>query len=85
MADDSADRAVVHRVVCVRVEERRLQNACRKHDLVHVGVVIRIHRGRCHAPVSPVDRFADLLHVPVSFEFLSANRIQDEWAAVDLQ
>ena len=58
--DHRADRAVVHRVVGVEVEERRLQDRGREDDLVHPRVVVRVHRLRRHQPLGPVDRLAEL-------------------------
>ena len=67
VADDRADAAVVDRVVRLRIEERRLQNAGREHDLVHVRIVVGVHGRRRHAPFGAIDRFADLLQLAVRF------------------
>jgi hypothetical protein len=69
MADDRPDSAVVHRVICVRVEEWRPQNAGRKDDLVHGRVVISIHSRRGHSPIGAIDRLADFLQVPIGCKF----------------
>ena len=65
VADHGADRAVVHRVVGVRVEERRLQDAGREDDLVVRGVVVGVHRRRRHAELRAVRRRADARDVRV--------------------
>ena len=85
MADHGANRAVVHPVVSIRVEERRLQNAGRKHNLVHVRVVIRVHGRRRHAPIGAIDRLADLLQIAVGFKLSGTHCVQHVRAAVDLQ
>ncbi len=59
VADHRADRTVVDRVVGRHVEERRLQDRGREHDLVHVAVVVRVDRLRRHAPLAAVDLGAD--------------------------
>jgi hypothetical protein len=46
VADHRADCAVVHRVVGLDVEERRLQDRGREHDLVHARVVVGVDRLR---------------------------------------
>ena len=85
MADDGANPAVIHCLVGVRIEERRLQNAGWKHDFVHVRVIISVHRWRRHPPVGAIDWFADLLNVTISLELFSSQRVQDVRAAVDLE
>ena len=61
--DHHADGAVVHRIVGIRVVERRLQNSRREADFVGRRVVVGVHRLRRHAPLVPVDRFAVLVEV----------------------
>ena len=56
----SADTAVVHCIVKLCVVERRLQNARRKIDVVHLRIVIRIHRWWCHLPLLLIHGLADL-------------------------
>jgi hypothetical protein len=60
VADDRADAAVVGGVVGLGVEERRLQDRGREHDLVHPRVVVGVDRLRGHQPLVVVDRFAEL-------------------------
>ncbi len=55
MADHAAGGAVVDRVVGGGVEDRRLQDAGREHDVLQVAAV-RVVDLRRHAPVAPVDR-----------------------------
>ena len=85
MSDNGADPAVVHRVVGIGVEERRLQNARGEHDLVHVWVVVRVHRRRRHPPVRAIHWLADLLQVAIGLEFSGAHRVQHVRAAINLQ
>ena len=60
MADDGTNGAVVHRVVGLQVEEGRLQDGSREHDLVGKGVVVGVHRLRRHAPLGFVHRLVGL-------------------------
>ena len=85
MADYGANPAVVHCVVGIGIEEGRLQNAGRKHNLVHVRVVVGVDRRRCHSPVGAIDRLADLVNVAIGFEFFGPQRVQHKWPAIDLQ
>ena len=85
VSDDGANPAVINCVVGIGVEERRLQNSSRENDLIHVRVVIRVHRRRCHAPFGAIDRFADLLKLAVDLEIFSADRVEDEWTPIDLK
>ena len=50
MADDRADRAIVHRRIGIRIEIGRLQDRGGEGDLVGERVVIGVHRLRRHAP-----------------------------------
>ena len=63
VADHGTDRAVVHGIIRVCIEERRLQNASRKNDFVTVRLIIRVHCRRRHAPVCGIDRLADLVQL----------------------
>ena len=60
VADHGADAAVVHRIVGVEVEERRLQDGGGEDDLVADGVVVGVDGLRRHAPLLGVDRLAGL-------------------------
>ena len=59
VADHRADRAVVHRRIRVDVEERRLQDRGREHDLVEARVVVGVDRLRGHEPFVAVGLLAD--------------------------
>ena len=59
VADDGTDASVVHSVVRIGVEERRLENAGGKLDLIQGCAVRGIHRRRHHAPLRPIDGFAE--------------------------
>ncbi len=72
MADDAADMAVVHREIGLLVVKRGLQNAGRKVNVVHAGVVIGVDGGRGHAPLEAVDRLADLVQLAVTFKRVGA-------------
>ena len=77
-------RAVVDRVVGVRVEERRLQDRRREHDLVELGVVVGVDRLRRHAPFVAIDRLAELGDVAVVFELVRAHHVADQVVGDDL-
>ena len=85
MADHGADRAIVDGVVGAHVEERRLQDRGREHDLVHRAAVIRVHGLRRHAPLGVVDRFAQFLDIAVVAEGRGAHRVAHQVVALDAQ
>ena len=68
MADDRANAAVVQRRIGIHVEEGRLQDGGREHDLVLERVVVRVDRLRGHAPLLAIHRLADLGHLVGIFE-----------------
>jgi hypothetical protein len=75
MADHRADRAVVQRIVGLRIEERRLQDGGREHDLVLQRVVVGVDRLRRHAPLGLVGGLADLGEVVAIVEFPSLHHV----------
>ena len=60
VADDRADRAEVHRVVGLGVEERRLKDRGGENDLVLGGVVVGVDRLGGHVPLVAVHRATQL-------------------------
>src|SRR5213075_130902 len=82
---DRTDAAVVEGVVRVRVKKRRLQDPGWKNDFVQLGIVIRVHRRRSHAPLAAIDRFVDLIQLAMNIEDRRANRVESVRATVDLQ
>ena len=60
VTDDRADRAEVHRVVGLCVEERRLKNRGGEDDLVLGRVVVGVDRLGGHVPLVAVHRAAEL-------------------------
>ena len=85
VADDAAHRAVVHRVVGLRVEERRLHDGGREHDLVLQRVVVRVDGLRRHAPFGLVDRLADLRELALRLERRAGAHVVEVVAARDGQ
>ena len=85
VADDGADAAIIHRVVRVRVEERWLQNSGRENNLVHLRIVVGVHRRRRHSPFGAIDRLADFVQLAFRFKILRSQLIQHEWPAIDHQ
>src|SRR6185503_10899444 len=63
MADDSSDRSIINRIVCVGVEKWRLQDARRKRDIVIERAVAGVDGRRRHTPLLPVNWFVDLVEV----------------------
>ncbi len=81
VADGGADLAIVHRVVGVGIEEGRLQDAGREHDLVERRIVIGVVGRRRHAPFGAVDRLIDALRMAVPFEFSGVLNRRDQIVA----
>ena len=83
VADHRADAAVIHGVVSVHVEERRLEDGRGKHDLVVRRVVVRVHRLRGHAPAGAVHRLAEAADGVLVLERARAHRVADEVIAAN--
>ena len=62
MTNHTTDGTVVHSIVGIRIEERRLQNSGREANLVGSGIVISIDGLRCHVPLRLVN---GLIHLTV--------------------
>ena len=60
VTDHHTDGAIVEGIVCLHVEEGRLQNAGGEADLVGRRVVIGIHRLRRHVPLVAIDGLVEL-------------------------
>ena len=54
VTNDHTDGTIIKGFVGLGIEEWILQNACREANLVGRGVVISVHRLRCHAPLISV-------------------------------
>ncbi len=85
VADDDADAAVVDRRIGVRIEERGLQDRCRKDDLVLRRVVVSVHRLRGHAPFGAVERPAELVQIALVFERLRPVGIAERITGADFK
>ena len=85
VTDYCSDPAVIHCVIRVGVEEWRLQNAGRENNLVHLRIVVRVHRRRRHSPFRAIDRFADLVQLALRFKIFCAQFIQHKRPAIDLE
>src|ERR1700734_1165195 len=68
VADDGADAAIVGRIVRLGVEERRLQNRSREHDLIQLGIVIGIDSLSVHAPFGAIDWLAEFVEIALVLE-----------------
>src|SRR6266567_8419095 len=67
------------------IEERRLQNSGWEVDVVHRGIVVGVHRGRCHSPLLLIHRLAEVPEVPVVFEHGIACQVTDKVIPIDLE
>ncbi len=85
VADHRADAAVVERRVGLRVEERRLQDRRREHDLVLGGVVVGVDGLRGHAPLGAIDRLTDLVQAVAVVERLRRFHVGEETGIGGLQ
>ena len=85
MTNDRYDSTVINGIICMHVKEGRLKYSRRKHDLVHVGLVIGVDGRRRHTPIRAIDRLADLVKVARRFELCRAHRIQNKRPAIDGQ
>ena len=61
--DHSTDPSVVHGIICFRIEERRLQYARWKDDLIETRIVVGVHNVRAHEPFGLVHGLIDLSHI----------------------
>src|ERR1043166_5412590 len=75
MADDGANGSEVYRIVSFAHEERRLQNAGREVDIVHLRVIIRVDCGRGHLPLQAIHRLADLIEIAMHLKSACTPRV----------
>ena len=85
VADDGTDAAEVHRIVHALIEEWRLQNASGEIDVIHLGIVVGIDRGRGHLPLGPVYRMADLGKLAMILKLVGAQRVAESITAHDAE
>ena len=84
VADHAADSAVVHRRIGAHVEERRLQDAGREHDLVERRVVVGVDRMRGHEPFVAVGPGAEAAILVVDEIAAQRLHVRDQVAGHDL-
>ena len=84
VADDHADATEIDRRIQAVVIERRLKDAGREVDVVLRRVVVRVDRGRGHAPFGGVYRLAELVQIALPFEVGSAQDVAGVVVALDL-
>ena len=63
VADDNSDSTVVHGLVSVGVEERRLKDSSGEADFVGGGIVISVHGLRRHSPPFTVSGLSEVSHI----------------------
>src|SRR5262245_40394153 len=83
VTDDRSDGAVVHGWICIRIEERRLKDCCRKSDLIHRRIVISVYGLRDHTPFCSVDRLVQTRHLTVPLELARITNILEDLARFD--
>jgi hypothetical protein len=83
VTDHGADAAVVDRIVRGRIEERRLQDRSREHDLVGKRVVVRVHRLRRHDPLGLVDGPVDLGEIAPHVDHARIHDVADQVVRLD--
>jgi hypothetical protein len=83
VSDRGADLAIVHRIVGVGIEIRRLQNAGRKDDLVEIEIVIGVVGRWRHAPFGAIDGTIDAAKLPIPLENIGVLDAADQIGAID--
>ena len=77
VTNNGTDRPVIQRIIRLRIEERGLENAGRKYDLVIRWRVIGFHGWRSHLPFAAVDGLADLRNITLLLERHRLANIQE--------
>ena len=72
VANNSANGSVICRIINIKAKERRLQNCCRKDDLISERVVIGVDRLWGHMPFVAIYWLTNLGQGKVAFEFSDA-------------
>src|SRR5215472_8234560 len=62
VSDDRANRAVIYGIALLRIEERRLEDACGKVDGVGLRIFVGIDGGRGHNPFRAIERRANFAY-----------------------
>ena len=75
MTDHGADASVIGRIIGFGIEEWRLQDGCRKHNVVAGCTVVGIDHLRRRIPLGLIDWLADLAQCPLVVEFLQRLQI----------
>src|SRR6266436_3347272 len=83
MTNHRSHAAVIQRIVCTSIKERRLQNAGRKNYFIDLRVGVSVYRRRRHAPLSAVHRFTDLVPVTPFIELSHAKAVSLVRTAID--
>ena len=81
VADHRADGAVVHGIVRVRIEERRLQDRRREHDLVVLRVVVGVHVLRIHLPLVAIHGAVEARELAMPFPQRRAAHVAEQIVA----
>ena len=84
MANGAAGVAVIGSIIHLGIVERRLQNARGKVDVIHLRIVVSIHRGRSHAPLAAIQWFSDLCQLASRLKHGGAMHVAHKIIALDL-
>src|SRR5580704_13513596 len=85
MSYDAANVAIVRRVRCVTVIQRRLKDASREVDIIGTGVVISVDRRRSNEPLPAIYGLADLCQLAPVLEIGGAQRVPESVVPRDNQ
>src|SRR5215471_19397253 len=85
VSNNGTNRPIVDCVIGIREKEWTLEDSGRKHDLIAVRAVIRIHHLWYHPPFRGINRLADPGKMPFHLEGLPRKDVEDIGLAADLQ
>jgi hypothetical protein len=84
VADGAAGVAIIRSIVHLGIVEGGLQNAGGKVNIVHLRIVISIHRWRCHTPFAAIQRLANLSQFAPRLKHGGAVYVAHKIVALDL-
>ena len=85
VSDDTADSAVIDRVVGFEIKERRLQDSGGKNDFIEYARIICVDRRRSHSPARAVNGFSDVLQITFDLKLIRVYRVLHIRIAADRQ
>ena len=85
VSDHHTDGPIIHRVIRLQIEERRLQNAGRKNNLVQGRAEVGVDRLRGHVPFGPIHGLADPRQIPSGFKGIGPEHVAQVIVPSNLQ